>query len=94
MVDRRVEWATVARALGVAWGVGVREVEVLFTRGAALRWRAGAPVEAGYALPRDFGVVRVRLSEREGERVDGVDRSFGEVSGDWPSRGALVLRVP
>jgi len=61
-MDGQVPWHLAARALGVAWGLGVREVQVLFTRGAPLQLSATAPPEAAYAIARDFGALRVTLT--------------------------------
>jgi hypothetical protein len=66
MADRRIMWAVVQRALGVAYALGVTRAQMLFTRGHAPSVSSRAPPEAAYALPRDFGAVDVELSDSAG----------------------------
>jgi serine/threonine-protein kinase len=96
-VDRGVAWGRVARALGVAYALGVRRVEVLLTRGPAPRLSAQAPLEAAYALPRDFGAVRVELAVGEGEAFEAEeDAVFATVAPrlvEAARAGAVRVRV-
>ncbi|MFO0630939.1 MAG: hypothetical protein U0325_35665 [Polyangiales bacterium] len=92
-MDRATPWSAVDRALGVAWGLGVRRAEVLFTRGRVdLALRPGAPPEAGYVLPRDFGAVALTLAADAGDRPDPAAR-FDDATRAWPARRAVTVRV-
>jgi hypothetical protein len=94
-VDRSVSVQKVARALGVAYGLGISKVEVLFTRGSAPTVAAGAPPEALYAIPRDFGAVEVELSDQRGVEVPG-DQSFEQLAREIERQSmesTVVLRV-
>jgi len=88
MADAQVGGAVVRRALAVAWGVGVRRAEVLFTRGSAPgTLPPGAPEEAAWVLPRDFVALPVTLGA-EGVAIDD-GRRFGEQAARW-ARGVTL----
>jgi hypothetical protein len=70
IVDRRVRGASVRSALQVAYGLGARHVDVLFTRGEAPQWRGLGPAETTFALPRDFGALPVALDPEHGFDLD------------------------
>ncbi|MFO0608707.1 MAG: serine/threonine-protein kinase [Polyangiales bacterium] len=88
MADARAPGAVVGRALAVAWGVGVRRAEVLFTRGRSPgALPPGAPEEAAWVLPRDFVALPVALGA-DGTAVD--DAPFGEQAARWARAGGRV----
>jgi tRNA A-37 threonylcarbamoyl transferase component Bud32 len=79
LVDRHVSASVMARALEVAWGVGVRRVEILFTHGKRVPVLSpSAPAEAAWVLPRDFTSVALQLGAT-GLKLDET-RSFGDQS--------------
>ncbi len=68
-VDASVPWRAVREALTVARDLGARRATFLFTRGATPVIERGAPPEAGYSLPTDFGGLTVTLAT-DGSRYD------------------------
>ncbi|MEW5852913.1 MAG: serine/threonine-protein kinase [Myxococcota bacterium] len=94
MVDRRVSWQRVARALGVAYGLGIRRVELLLTRGAPPQIPARAPPEAALALPMDFSAVPAELVT-DGGHVFPSEMPFEHVAAQLAptSEAPLSLRV-
>ena len=76
----------------MAWGLGVRKVQLLFTRGAPFQLSARSPPEAAYALPRDFGALSVELREAiERHRSDLVALLSGAPAVDTRQDATLPL---
>jgi tRNA A-37 threonylcarbamoyl transferase component Bud32 len=81
LIDARAPGDVVRRALAVAWGVGVRRAELLFTRGRSPGALApDAPEEAAWVLPRDFVALPVTLAP-QGLAV--TDERFDAQSARW-----------
>jgi serine/threonine protein kinase len=67
IVDRQVTWKTIEIVLQIAHALGVSKVELLFTRGPLpTHFSTDMPLEAAYALPKDFGAFELILTTEKG----------------------------
>jgi serine/threonine protein kinase len=63
-IDREVRWGVAREVLGLARGLGVRRVQLLFTRGEAPSLSPSSPPEASYLLASDFAALPAHLTAR------------------------------
>jgi hypothetical protein len=63
-IDREVPWGMAREVLGLARRLGVRRVQLLFTRGEAPALSPSSPPESSYLLASDFAALPARLTGR------------------------------
>lgn len=92
--DRALPFGTVARALGAAYELGVRRVDVLLVPGPAPRLDPSAPWEAAVVLPRELRAREVTLSGSPDALRPAPDAPFGQVVEALGRDAALFVPPP